>query len=77
MKDLEQLEKQNKESSKGRIQALGTPIRKKNFNIPPSSGSEKKPVNYEDKIKELEAKLFGQWTYFLFFNLYFVVSMNM
>ena len=33
---------------------MKTPIRKRNFT------SESKPVNYEDKIKELEAKLFGR-----------------
>lgn len=45
MKDLEQLEKQNKDAKKP---PLSTPLRKKNF-TPTSSGS--KPVNYEDKIK--------------------------
>lgn len=35
--------------------------RKKIGSVPPTSASEKKPgVNYEDRIKELEAKLFGK-----------------
>lgn len=49
------MEKQNKEVKKG---VVNTPLRKKNFTAS-STGSERKPVNYEDKIKELEAKLFG------------------
>jgi hypothetical protein len=57
MKDLEHLEKKNKESPKTNKTAF-TPIRKKNP-APLSTGSQRKPVDYEDKIKELEAKLFG------------------
>ena len=56
MKDLEHLEKKNKESPKANKTAF-TPIRKKNPAL--STGSQRKPVDYEDKIKELEAKLFG------------------
>ena len=33
---------------------------KKRSNFSSASTGEKKPVNYEDKIKELEAKLFGK-----------------
>ena len=55
MKDLEQLEKKNRESKNANSSpsGLGTPLKKKTpFNLPPSS-AERKPVNYEDKIKEL------------------------
>lgn len=51
MKDLEQLEKQNKDK-KGGNNIVSTPMRKKNFTTS-SSTSERKAVNYEDKIKEL------------------------
>ena len=51
MKDLEQLENKNKQKKN----TLSTPLKKKD--IVPVSPS--KPVNYEDKIKELEARLFG------------------
>lgn len=58
MKDLEQLEKKNKEQKNGGANTVSTPLRKKNTSA--NSNSDRKAVNYEDKIKELEAKLFGK-----------------
>jgi hypothetical protein len=31
---------------------------------PPSTGEKRAGINYEDKIRELEAKLFGKWLIF-------------
>lgn len=57
MKDLEQLEKKNQNNSK----AGYNPMKKKASSVSPPSTGEKKPgINYEDKIRELEAKLFGK-----------------
>lgn len=54
MKDLEQLEKKNKEAKT----SSAVPLKKKVSSTPQSSG-EKRPVNLSDKIKELEDRLFG------------------
>ena len=55
MKDLEQLEKKNRESKNGANGGTGlsTPMKKKTPFNPPTGSGERKPVNYEDKIKEL------------------------
>ena len=60
MKDLEQLQKKNQNILNSNKNANNKgPIRK--FGMAPSSTGEKKTgVNYEDRIKELEAKLFGK-----------------
>lgn len=62
MKDLEQLEKKNREvKTSPNGSGLSTPMKKKTpFNGVPASSGDRRPVNYEDKIKELEAKLFGR-----------------
>lgn len=56
MKDLQQLEKKNKQTRTG--YNLSTPMKKKTPSSPHSL-AEKKPVNLGDKIKELEDRLFG------------------
>lgn len=48
MKDLELLEKKNKEM---KINAIATPMKKKISQPPQSPSGEKKPVNLSDKIK--------------------------
>jgi hypothetical protein len=56
MKDLEQLEKKNQGAS-----SKFNPMKKKVSSVsPPSTGEKRSGINYEDKIRELEAKLFGK-----------------
>ncbi len=59
MKDLEQLEKknQNMQANKG---SNSNPIKRKFGSPAPSTGEKRPGINYEDKIRELEAKLFGK-----------------
>ena len=58
MKDLEQLEKKNQKVLTSNI-GNGSMNRRKIGSVP-TTGEKKKGVNYEDRIKELEAKLFGK-----------------
>jgi hypothetical protein len=59
MKDLEQLEKKNQGSINKSFS--NNPMKKKVTSVsPPSTGEKRAGINYEDKIRELEAKLFGK-----------------
>ena len=64
MKDLQQLEKKGMQNNKTAVNSLtkkksvvipGTAQRKKS-----GTGGSAKNVNYEEKIRQLEAKLFGK-----------------
>jgi hypothetical protein len=60
MKDLEQLEKKNQNIFNNN-KAATTAVKRKVGGVAPSTAEKKKPgINYEDRIRELEAKLFGK-----------------
>lgn len=57
MKDLEQLQKKNQGAGNNKY----NPMKKKVTSVsPPSTGEKRAGINYEDKIRELQAKLFGK-----------------
>lgn len=60
MKDLEQLQKKNQNILSSNKNAGNNHLanRRKIGAVPPTA--EKKGVNYEDRIKQLQAKLFGK-----------------
>ena len=60
MKDLQQLEKKNQNIVNSNKNGKVNMNRKKIGTTPPLSAEKKPGVNYEDRIKELEAKLFGK-----------------
>lgn len=59
MKDLEQLEKKNLNILNSN-KAPAPQNRRKIIGLPSAPGDKKHGINYEDRIKELEAKLFGK-----------------
>lgn len=65
MRDLQQLEKKNAQISKSYTSNTANQLRKKT-NVKPmsplhiSTSKNQKKINYEDRIKQLEAKLFGK-----------------
>ena len=61
MKDLEQLEKKNQNIlNSNKNAANNSHANRRKFGAVPSTGQKKNGVNYEDRIKELQAKLFGK-----------------
>lgn len=65
MRDLQQLQKKNTQISKSYTSNTANQLRKKNITKPMSplqiaTSKNQKKINYEDRIKQLEAKLFGK-----------------
>lgn len=61
MKDLEQLEKKNLNLQINKAPSSSIQLKKKHFaQGPPMTGEKRAAINYEDKIRELENKLFGK-----------------